>query len=146
MSRVTTFFRQPLKRQRFALEAAWDLAAARLSVRRRGQYGALDAIGDRTDETGEFDAAELRPLLRDVSWSIEATAKTMPWNTLCLTQAIATARMLRARGIPWQIHVGLARDDAKELIAHAWLTCGDRVVVGGSEVGRYARLVSYGSR
>src|SRR5689334_8792709 len=111
MSRVATLLRQPRARRRLVPEAMVAMARARWSVRRRGQYGALDSIGVRAAPMSSFNANDVRPLLRDIGWSIEASAKTLPFDTLCLTQAIAAARMLTTRGLPWEIHVGLARGD-----------------------------------
>jgi hypothetical protein len=146
MSRFATLIRQPRRRQSLAAEAAWRMALARASIRRHGQHGALAVVGNRGDVDSAAVDDGLKPLLRDLGWAIEATAKTLPWNTECLTQAIAAARMLSRRDIPWQIHVGLARADDEELIAHAWVSCGTRVLVGGAGVERFARLVTYASR
>jgi len=140
LARVATLARQPWSRKKLTAEAIWELAKARLAVRRRGQYGALDRFAARSADV--VTPMPDSPLSRDIGWAIHAASSTLPWNTLCLTQAIAAARMLSRRDRPWVIHVGLARDE-EELIAHAWVTCGQRVVVGGAEVNRYARLVSY---
>ena len=120
------------------------MALARASVRRRGQFGALDHYATRLRD-GADEAFVPPPTVRDIGWAVEAAARTLPWNTLCLTQAVAATRMLSRRGVDWVLHVGLDRDEG-ELIAHAWVTSGTKVVVGGAGVARFARLVAYAPR
>lgn len=144
-ARVVTLVRQPWVRKKLVVEAALALAQARASVRRRGQYRALEKIGSRVDRDGD-PPSSLIPITKEIGWAVTAASQSLPWNTLCLTQALAASRMLSRRGAPWLLHIGLDRDDDSELIAHAWVTAGGRVVVGGSEVGRFSRLVAYGPR
>jgi hypothetical protein len=142
LGRAKTLLRQPWARQRLIGEATRELLVARLSIRRRGQFGALDALGLRTTDLQE---AAVGGDVGDVGWSVAAAARTLPWNTECLTQAIAAARMLARRQVPWRIHIGLGRDD-DGLIGHAWVTSGRKTVVGGGSVTEYARLVAYAPR
>jgi hypothetical protein len=145
VKRVSTLMRQPWTRKRLVVEAAWDLAVARLSVVRRGQFVAIDRLADRVVDLPESnDDAPMT--VRDIGWAVEAGARTLPWNTLCLTQAIAAGRMLARRDIPSLLHVGLDRDDRDGLRAHAWVTAGRKIVVGGAEVGQFARLTAYAPR
>lgn len=55
-----------------------------------------------------------------------------PVRLNCLSLALAGQRMLRRRGIPSRIQIGVREspDDAR-LLSHAWLYVGGRVVTGG---------------
>jgi len=143
--RVANLFRQSRTRQRLVVEAVIALAFARISVQRHGQYGAIGLIGERV-VTVEDDQRESAPVTKDLGWAVEAAAKSVPWNSLCLTQAIAVARMLNDRELPWVLHVGLDHDDANALLAHAWVTSGRRVVVGGAGISAFTRLTAYAPR
>ena len=118
------------------------MARARVSVLVHGQDGSLTRHGNRVHEV--IDAPEPAPQVAlDVARAVQTAAQNLPWNTRCLTQALAASRMLARRDVSWVVHVGLGRDQAEGLIAHAWVTCGHDVVLGGPRVNRFARLIAY---
>jgi hypothetical protein len=82
-----------------------------------------------------------------VGWAVRAVAGRTPWTSTCLMQAVAGAALLRRRRIPAQVHFGVAKDPAQPdgLSAHAWLTCGGRVLTGdGPQRERFAAVGVYG--
>ena len=84
--------------------------------------------------------------LRVVAWSVRATARAIPGAT-CLTQALAGQRMLARRGIASDVRITLPGDAAAGLAPHAWLLCGDTILLGGSaaEAQAHRTLVVYGA-
>ena len=46
---------------------------------------------------------------RRVGWAIRATAPHTPWRSNCLAQGIAGKAMLRRRGIPSTLYLGIAK-------------------------------------
>lgn len=60
----------------------------------------------------------------------------------CLTQALATETLLRQAGRDCRLRIGVAKEHDGTLIAHAWVECEGRIVIGGSRasVARYAPL------
>jgi hypothetical protein len=84
-----------------------------------------------------------------VGWAVSAMARRTPWTSTCLMQAVAGAALLRRRRIPADVYFGVAKDGTqpKGLVAHAWLTCGGRVLIGdGPERERYAVVGVYSIR
>lgn len=65
-----------------------------------------------------------------VRWAVEAVSRNAPAGFVCFPQALAAYSMLRRRGISSTIVYGVGHSHIGKLIAHAWLTLGDRVVVG----------------
>lgn len=111
------------------LRAAWELALA------RRRLGKADARSFTT-------RGESPPITQDIdriAFAIPRMAARVPWRSDCLVQALAAQRWLERQGIGSTIHIGVRSDGDRSLDAHAWLTAGDRVVVGG-DVGQYARL------
>ena len=70
-----------------------------------------------------------------VRWAIESVSRNLPARFVCFPQALAAYAMLRRRHIPTTIVYGVGHSHLGDLIAHTWLTLGDRIVVGreGSE-------------
>jgi hypothetical protein len=105
--------------------------ARRLGVQREGGAPALTP------------AAPADALLNHIARVVSGVAVRVPWDANCLAQAIAAKVMLRRRGVPSTLRLGVARDAAGALEAHAWLSVGEVIVTGGRIAGRYAAIASY---
>lgn len=88
---------------------------------------------------GDHDPREVDRAVR----AVRAWARRAPWRTVCFQQGLAVHLMLRRRGIASRLHYGVSQGLEKGLGAHVWVGVGDRVVIGGEEAGRFARLASY---
>jgi hypothetical protein len=67
-----------------------------------------------------------------VALAISAVARNLPGSTTCLAKALATQTMLRRRGIVSELRIGVRNgsDERRLLDAHAWVECGELVVMG----------------
>jgi hypothetical protein len=74
-----------------------------------------------------------------IAWSVRAAARRVPRAT-CLTQALASQFLLARHGHRSRLHLGVARSPDGVMAAHAWVDCGERLMVGGRSVDRYARF------
>jgi hypothetical protein len=100
----------------------------RLSARLSGD---ADAVGWEPDED----------LLRRIGFAVRAAANNVPWRSDCFPQTIAARMLLKHFRYSSTIHFGVERLGEDELAAHAWLTCGNTVVVGGEDLNRYTELL-----
>ena len=78
-----------------------------------------------------------------IGWAVRAAACRTPWESRCLVQALACAVMLRRRKIPSTIYLGLARDDGRDLTAHAWLKSDGCVLTGEGERCRFTTVAAF---
>ena len=78
--------------------------------------------------------------LQRIGFAIQAAANNVPWRSDCFPQAIAARAMLRRGGYASTIHLGVEKAGKDEIAGHAWLTCGETLVTGGEEAGRYAEI------
>jgi hypothetical protein len=95
--------------------------------------------------SAESNSAETEPhpeLLNRIGFSVRVAANHVPWRSDCFPQTIAARMLLKRHGHASTIHLGVERIDEHELAGHAWLTCGDTVVIGGGELDRYTELHS----
>jgi hypothetical protein len=76
-------------------------------------------------------AGEMQVTARRVQWAVSAAARHSPVEFVCFPQALAGYAMLRRRHVPAMVVYGVARSAEGELLAHAWLTVGDRILLGG---------------
>jgi hypothetical protein len=66
-----------------------------------------------------------------IAWAIAAVSQYLPAAT-CLARALAAQVLLVRHGYPAILRIGVARDVAGRLEAHAWIESEGRVVLGGS--------------
>ena len=74
-----------------------------------------------------------------VAFAIPRAGARVPWRSDCLVQAMAARRWLERCRVGSELHVGVRRGSERKLDAHAWLTCGNKVVTGG-DISNYAPL------
>ena len=102
------------------LEAALLLGCARL-VLLTLPFGRMRAVGD----------------------AVTVAARTVPWNAVCLPQAMAAKAMLARRGQGSALHLG-TKAEGGGLAAHAWLVAGGEIVVGEAGIAGMAPLARFG--
>ena len=69
--------------------------------------------------------------VRGLARIVTRVARLVPDGS-CLTQTISCQALLSWKGIPTTISVGVRKDDAASLKAHAWLVWDGRVVLQGN--------------
>ena len=79
-------------------------------------------------------------LLERVGFAVSAAGANVPWRSDCFPQSIAAYKMLQRSGYASKIRLGVEKADEDELLAHAWLTCGETVVTGGGQLDRYVEI------
>ena len=62
--------------------------------------------------------------------AVTLAARHVPWNAVCLPQAIAGRLMLARRGCSSTLHCGVGRGADGGLVAHAWLESNGAVILG----------------
>lgn len=80
-----------------------------------------------------------------IGWVAEAVGRHTPWTSKCLDRAITTQLLLRLFRVPSTLYLGVGKDDANHMIAHAWLRCGSQVVTGADEVHRVQTVAQFAS-
>ncbi|MBP2645634.1 MAG: hypothetical protein H6Q75_1074 [Firmicutes bacterium] len=76
-------------------------------------------------------------------WSLACISPYTPWESKCLVQAITAKLLLRLKGVPSILCLGVARDEHNKLMAHAWLCSGKTIVTGGEGYPRFTVVSKY---
>ncbi len=136
--------RSPLER-RLLLESFPLLGIARLAVLLLPFRWIAPSLGRHMEEIQnevDFDRLERARL---VGWAVRAAAIRTPWKSVCLPQAVTAQWMLRRRGIPATLYLGVKKTLPKgeALAAHAWVRCGDLVVTGAAGHRSYTVISTF---
>lgn len=125
------------------LEALFWLVVARLAVLIVPFRHIALLLGDHMAMSPTESSSEQAARSRQVGWAVRAVAYRTPWDSNCLAQAIAAKMMLRRRGIASTLYLGVAKDEDKDLAAHAWLRSGDQILTGGGNQERFIVLSTF---
>ncbi|MFW5634109.1 MAG: lasso peptide biosynthesis B2 protein [Erythrobacter sp.] len=127
-----------------AARAGFELARARVLLsrirpgdimQRNARVAAREAALARTPD----DAATNR-LCGEMAFAITRMALRVPWRSDCLVQALAGQNWLARQAVASEIVVGTARGREGTFEAHAWLSRGSTVLLGGN-VDRFNPLL-----
>src|SRR5487761_217444 len=125
------------RRRALLVEAAAYLVAARLALifisfprlaRRLGNFVPPTHIHVARSQTAP--SPDQTRLAEDIGWAVTRAARYVPFEAVCLPQAMAARVMLKRRGVRCVMHFGAAKGDGKPLVAHAWLDAAGVEVTG----------------
>jgi hypothetical protein len=94
----------------------------RLSRRPTGMWNADHSFSDR------------------ITWAVMRAGRYVPGARTCLPQALAVQVLLARRDCPAHLCIGVAKGEAGQMEAHAWVESHGRIVIGGSGLERYIPL------
>ena len=101
----------------------------------------FERLAARLSDGGkEGDGNHDPELLKRIAFAVTTAAANVPWRSTCLPKAIAARALLKSYGHFPTIHLGVERPGDDALAGHAWLTCGDAMVIGGEHLGRYTEI------
>ena len=130
MSRLRKFMALPRADRDCLVEAGLWLGIARLAILVLPFRWVAPRLGRHMARSPEETRAVSAELLDRISWAVATASCHLPWDCLCLAQAIAGKAMLKCRRVPSTLYLGLVKDGVTQLQAHAWLRCGGRILTG----------------
>jgi len=142
MIAIAKFLSLPKQEKRFFYEALPLLIVAKFGVKVIPFRYIYRFLHDRWKDlpTASLDyAADIRL----VKASLSRAERRLPWNTLCLPRSIAAFIMLRRRGIPTVMYVGVKYENCS-LLAHAWVQIGREMVDGKPDSPGFTTLMTIG--
>jgi hypothetical protein len=136
--RLRRFLQMSHRQRLMVIEAALFLGLARLALLTL-PFARIAPWLRRSPDSGSYDAKTVLA----VGDAVTIAARNVPWNAVCLPQAMAAKAMLARRGQGSALHLGAARA-SDGLTAHAWLVAGGEVVVGEAGIADVAPLARFG--
>lgn len=143
MSRIQKFLNLPCADRNCLIEAAFWLGCARLAILLLPFRRIAPFLGRNMAQSPEVEEVANRELLDRISWAVTSASRHLPWDCLCLAQALAGKAMLKRRGMTSTLYLGLAKDDDADLQAHAWLRCGNRILTGEREMAGFTIIATF---
>jgi len=107
------------------MESVFALTCAQIAVRLCFRAIAPWAMRPRA----KADALPPVEMQKLVKRSIKVAVKNLPWESVCLPNAIAAKMLLARRGYGSTIHLGVGWSK-EQFMAHAWLDAGGEILTG----------------
>jgi hypothetical protein len=140
ISKLAKFVALPMGEKGRTVEAACYLLAVRLAFGLLPLQRALQLFGIVRSETGSGRISA--PEADLIGRAIARAARNVPFRAVCLQQAFAALLMLRRRGLPATVQLGLLRE-GDELKAHAWSLCGEVPVTGVVQAKGFTPIAAF---
>lgn len=141
MGAAGTFLSLSTGEKLLAMEAMWETARARRAVKKLS-YPALQAVLSQGNSENPSNPSDSKEAAR-IGRMVRIVSRRVPWQSLCLVQALAAKRMLVRRKLPAMIFVGVRHDEDKQLLSHAWLRCGETFVTGEKDHDQFQIITRY---
>jgi hypothetical protein len=110
--------------QALQLLIAWKIRIVFLPMRKYVKF-----LGEKGKEAIYTEASK-ENWIRKLPIAIHRADSILPWKSKCLTEAIATKKLLEKYQIKSTLFLGVAKDENQKLIAHAWLRWGEKIISG----------------
>lgn len=82
-------------------------------------------------------------LIQEIGLAVSRVAKHTPWRCMCFEQGLIAKVLLSLHGIGSTLIFGVATPNHGKIQAHAWLRCGDILVVGGEKIEKFGIIASF---
>jgi len=130
--------------QRSLAEAVVWLCLARLAILLLPFRLIAPQLGTHRYETPVTDSLQTGTRVLMIAGAMQRASRHLPWKCTCLVQALAGKVMLRRRGLPSTLYLGVAKNGDGNLCAHAWLRCGNFILTGQEEATRFTVVSTFG--
>lgn len=78
-----------------------------------------------------------------VGWAVNKLSNFTPWESKCLVRSFTAHIILKLFKIPSTLYFGMAKADSNQLLAHAWLRCGNLTITGAGERKRFKTVAHF---
>ena len=100
-------------------------------------------LGEKDKELNKDIELDKRDKLKKILKAHRRAIKYLPGKTKCLAQAITIKKILRKYGIETTLYLGVGKESKNNLVAHAWLKCGESIITGAEDMHKFAPVAFF---
>lgn len=127
---------------RLFIEAWIYLSIAKLMVQLFPFKKIASKLGTPQQDSSKQTATS--SMVDQIELSIVRAVKYVFFTSKCYDQALAVTLMLKRRRVSSTIYFGVYKE-LNQLIAHAWVKCGDKIVAGKKGYEKFTPVAWFGS-
>lgn len=144
--KLTKFIKQSFKMKLLLISAFFISGIMRLLILFVPFKKIVLLMGEENRDSQDQISDPLASKALKVGWAVNTICNHTPWESKCYVRSLTAQFILKLLKIPSTIYFGVAWDETKNLIAHAWLRCGQYVLTGESGKDRFKCLSFYSTK
>jgi len=133
---VILFLKLKNKDKKVFLEALFYSAKSRFMVK-FVPFRKIAPILGKEQEDISVNEDNYTAEIKRISKAVKTVSRNTPWESKCLVQALTAKYMLKKRGIKSTVYFGVAKDEEKDIKAHAWIKSNDIILTGKTGMDNY---------
>lgn len=138
MNRIRQFQALPSRKRRLLLRSVALVAAVRIALWTLPFRWVRLVAGRKRTVSPKLATLHVEHL----AWAVQAAARRIP-GASCLTQAISLQYLMTLAGHDAEVHIGVAKDDARGFESHAWVEHGGEIILGDNgELERFRPMLA----
>ncbi len=143
LQRWRKFISLSRREQLLLIEALFHLTLARVIILLLPFHWFSSRLGQASAESNsELTAAQVM-YAAQIGAAVARMSPHTLWDSACLTQAVAAQWMLHRRNIPSTLYLGIEKESKQKWLAHAWVRCGQNILVGANGYTQYTVVSSF---
>ncbi len=135
-NKLIHFFVLPFCQKKMVMEVIFLSARYRWLVKHIPFKKYAADLGDQGEKVVDYSEKEWK-IIAETKYFVEKICNNMPWECVCLVRAFSASRMLAKRDIVCNTYMGVCKNDAGGMCAHAWTKCGNEFITGETGVERF---------
>lgn len=139
--KVRTFFKIDNKKKKIFIKTFILTGINRYSILNSEFKMLAKKIGTSKKESSYEIDNESYIKAKEIGEIVKIVSKHTPWESLCLVQAMTAQKLLKEENISSTLYLGVKKEN-DNMVAHAWLRCGNYYVTGGNGYG-YASVAKF---
>jgi len=100
-------------------------------------------MGKANEESPHLLDSTIQNKALKVGWAVYTMSRHTPWESKCLVQAMTVQTILRWLRIPGTLYLGVKKGTDGKVDAHAWVRCGEHIVIGNYGEETYIIVACY---
>lgn len=145
-SRISKFLKLSWSEKILIIEAFFLTGIIRFAIVFVAFNKLAKIFGNVNEESIEIVNDAEKETIKKVGWAVNIVSRHTLWESKCLVKALTGQIMLRNRKLGSTLYLGVAKDEDKRLIAHAWLRSGTVILLGDDVKREFTMVAKFARR
>ena len=126
------------------IQCVFYLTLSKQKIKRSSFKEIVPTLGELNQEIRKELSNSEYAIAEKIRLATMRASRFVPFRSVCMDQAMAGVILLKKHRIPCTLFLGVRkREEGNGLDAHAWVVCGDKIVLGGQKSLFYTVTASF---
>jgi hypothetical protein len=126
------------------IQSVYYLTLSKRKIKRSSFKKVAPTLGKLNQEIRKELSNSEYLLAEKIRLATMRASRVVPFRSVCMDQAMTGVILLKKHHIPCTLFLGVRkREEGNGLDAHAWVVCGDKIILGGQKSLFYTVTASF---